>query len=255
MATFAEGDTKMGRKRISLTAAAVAAASTVALALGVSVLLAAPQSPVRANPASNLAIIFYSGDNWANYDSNIGAWDASRVDWPLRFILFGSAEVGYVKNRLDGCGGDPSISPGLCGPGGAQYMHSYDGLANPNWAGFDSDAGQKSASSCSWQNRHFRVYARNDIAGANANYNVDYGFYVFMTVHRDKETLAGCPNQYWSEESDEDHFSWRASQIQGWTPNYTQSFQGNAEAARWWVPGTSYVESDGYVEYIRIAPH
>lgn len=52
------------------------------------------QSPpsVSANPASDLRSISYLNDYWFNYDGS-GSYGSSSVDWPLRFVLYGNAEV------------------------------------------------------------------------------------------------------------------------------------------------------------------
>lgn len=124
---------------------------------------------------------------------------------------------------------------------------NIDNGGQGSWVGYDTDSGQKTAVGCSWY-YHMRVYARSD---TDQNYNPDYGFYVFMTVHQDYETVwPGCPDKYRSYESHESHFIWRAQQV-GWSTSANLSYQYNAETFREWAPN-SWVESNGYVSYIYV---
>jgi hypothetical protein len=224
------------------------------LATGIARSLTEPP-PVQAHTAypGSFSYIYYLNDYWANYDGS-GSYGSSSVDWPLRFILYGSAEVDYVKYRLDGCNGDPTISPQLCNATatGPMQFHNGDNIDNGgqgSWVGTDTDSGIKQTVGCSWY-YHMRVYARSD---TDHNYNPDYSFYVFMTVHQDYETVwPGCfPNKYRSYETHEDHFVWRAQQVPGWVAYPDLSYQYNYEPNREWS-SNAFVESDGYVSYIYV---
>ncbi len=67
--------------------------------------LAPYDDEVRAWFASNLAQVSAgSGDWWYNYDFNSRSVYAANVDWPIRYLFVGYAEVDNVKDRIDGCG-------------------------------------------------------------------------------------------------------------------------------------------------------
>lgn len=137
-----------------LVLAGLASGSALYLALGAAFSFFTPPH-ATADPASNLSVIAYAGDSWENYDFTSPTWDANGVDWPLRFVFYNNAEVDYVKNKIDGCNGDPSISPTICNTlASAQYFWTYDTSdsgGNPtSWLGYDADSGLKQTIGCSW---------------------------------------------------------------------------------------------------------
>lgn len=229
--------------------ATIAAAASAYLASGV-LRLAFDAPSAEAHQASNFTSIQYLNDYWNNYDGD----DSSNADWPLRFVFYGNAEVDLIKDRLDGCGGDPTISPGICNDTvvSSENFGTGDNIDNGgqgSWVGYDTDKGLKETVGCNWY-YHFRVYARSD---TDHNYNPDYGFYVFMTVHQDYETAwPGCqPNRYRSYESTENAFLSRAQSVAGWVTHSNLSYQYNYQPNAEWSPN-SYVESNGYVSYVYV---
>ena len=139
-------------------------------------------------PAGSYAVVLIgnNGDYTYNWDflDDDDPRSSSVVDWGMRFIFAGSAvDVDYIKDRLDGKGNDPSISPKLDGAYSAKYSYMGDGpeQTGSNW---DGDNGIKKYRHCGWNSGHMRIYAQS---GEDHNYDASLGNYVIASAHADLE--------------------------------------------------------------------
>lgn len=197
--------------------------------------------------ASNLQQVSAgSEDWWYNYDFTSTSVYAANVDWPLRYLFAGYAEVDYAKGRIDGCGGDQSLTPCLGSSGGAKYFFGVDS-GTLYW---DQDGGIKSGLHC-MTDYHLRVYAR---PGVDQNYSPVLGWYILGSVHTDVEKISfpwGCENKYFSTEDTQSWFDARARAVPGWTVASNVSDWLNYEPMRW-ADSTHFVESGGYATYVTV---
>ena len=141
----------------------------------------------------------------------------TNVDWPIRFHFVNGAHVNYIKNRLDGQGGDPNLSPELGEFGSGVHLKLWDSLFVDY---HDVDNGIKRGLSCppndpaNWD-YHMRIYAANpDGSSVDFGYSSAWGHWVVASVHRDREYLPWkggplCSNRYYSREADETWFNQR----------------------------------------------
>jgi hypothetical protein len=148
------------------------------------------------------------GDWVWNWDYNSQNEYRSNVDWAMRFIFKGNAEIDYIKDRLDGKHWDPSIHPNLGSMGWSKYSKFYDGGSQTDGE-WDSDRGIKDDRNCNWNWGHMRFYASSS---EDRNYNQTYGYYVVATNHVDSEYVILCTNYYKSLEEHEDDWIWRIQQ-------------------------------------------
>lgn len=191
---------KINNLRVVLPMALVLA-SVAYLGLSVASLFLAP-AHVGASVAPDgtfRRLAIGQGDYVWNWDFNDESEAFDGVDWGMRFIFYNNADVDEVKDRLDGKMVDPRITPFLSYQGWFQYagmQDSYEDEAN-QW---DQDRGIKDDPGCSWNYGHMRVYATS----GDYNYNLDYGYYVVASTHRDHESHFLCDDQYFSTESNED---------------------------------------------------
>jgi len=89
----------------------------------------------------------------------------------MRFLFRENADIDKVKNRIDGCGGDPSISPQACNSGSAKY-HAFNDQGYLQW---DEDGDKKEVNSCSVGAHHMRLYANPWwVYPYDRNYNVTW---------------------------------------------------------------------------------
>ena len=133
-----------------------------------------------------MVLIGNHGDYTYNWDflDDDDPRSSSVVDWGMRFLFAGSVvDVDYIKDRLDGKGNDPSISPELDGGRSAKYSYMGDGpeQTGSNW---DGDNGIKKYRRCEWNSGHMRIYAQS---GEDHNYDASLGNYVIASVHADLE--------------------------------------------------------------------
>ena len=126
------------------------------------------------------------------------------MDWALRFVFGENAEIDKVKDRIDGEGGDPTISPALDSSGSGKKAWVDDGTQQTG-SSWDSDAGIKEGNNCGYDD-HMRFYAQS---GEDRNYNVQWEYYIVASVHHEDHGW-GCPDYFWSWELDED---WWVSRI------------------------------------------
>lgn len=236
--------TKMSRSDLALLMVGVLLVVTGFVAAGLSPL--AGERSARAWTASNLQQVSAgSEDWWYNYDFSSRSVYAANVDWPIRWLFAGYAEVDYVKDRIDGCGGDPSMTPCLGTSGSRKAFFGVDS----GYSYWDQDGGRKAGSSCS-ADYHIRLYARSD---ADQNYSPVLGFYVLASAHLDVEWLGGswCDNRYYSTEATQAWFDARARAVPGWTVASNVSNWLNYEPTRW-ADSAHFVESDGYATYVTV---
>ena len=201
-------------------------------------------------------------DAFMNYDGGNPGY-STNVDWPIRYFFYGGAHVDKIKNRIDGCGNDPSLTPQLCNSGGGvnlKFIDSYPTIQ------YDSDDGKKRSISCAnpWD-YHTRIYAPNpDASSVDFGYNSNWGMWVVASVHRDYEVVwndlpASCSSNYQSLESDEDWFNQRIATMNSllplndrWSSFYTNSYYfGNPELYHQ-GDATHLVESNGYATGARV---
>ena len=77
-----------------------------------------PESALTRHPLGPALLLGNNGDYTYNWDflDDDDPRSSSVVDWGMRFLFAGSVvDVDYIKDRLDGKGNDPSISPELDG--------------------------------------------------------------------------------------------------------------------------------------------
>ena len=147
-------------------------------------------SEVGANtaPAGSYALVLLgnNGDYTYNWDFNddYETRRSDRVYWGMRFIFAGSVvDVDCIKDRIDGKGNDPSITPELSGGRSAKYSFMGDGpeQTGSNW---DKDNSIKKYRLCDWNSGHMRIYAHSN---EDHNYDASLGNYVIASVHADLE--------------------------------------------------------------------
>ena len=207
-------------KKIALLSFLVVAAVGY-MAMSATSLFVAPSS-VSANNAPDGTLFRYTLGhtdyvwNWDFNRKNMAQSEyASNVDWGMRFIFQNNANRNYVKDRLDGAGGDPTISPALDNPiGSKQYAHIDDGHEHVGSV-WDWDKGIKNLPICQWNFGHMRIYGNSGV-----NYNPSLGYYVVASIHRDFEGEPLCDNMFSSRESHEDTWISRIENNLGPTTDY-----------------------------------
>lgn len=219
-----------------------------------------PSRQAEAWTTQNFSWVFApnSLDRFMNYDGGNPGY-STNVDWPVRYLWKGNAEIDKVKDRIDGCGGDPTLFDQRCSSGGPISLHMV--VTGPGDF-YDSDNGKKAGNSCSWD-QHMRLYAD---PGQDRNYNQTWGFYIVSTSHRDYEWLGTswfCSNTYTSTEGnttypDESEYYWNTriiyintfvSDDYGILTN--SQYLANPETYRW-ADGSHLVESNGYGSIITV---
>ena len=246
--------------RCSLLFVAVVAAG-VYLAIAVSGLVFGAPGAYAANeaPSGTFGEISFAGnDSVYNWDFRTsGGAVSNNVDWGMRFIFADDADVEYVRDRLDGDGNDPSITPELGGVGSNMKARLKDGSY---WL-WNFDGGMKNYPGCVLNYGHMRIYARSN----DSMWNNDLGYYVVATLHRDKETVKpwGCSKLYVGYESSE---NWWVSRIQSsdltespynWTIDSTElNWENAADYTDISAPGSDvphWYQSDGYGPIVRVS--
>ena len=192
----------------------------------------------------------FEGDGFYNFDFKSSSAVSTNVDWPLRFIFNDNAEIDKVKDKIDGCGGDPTISPEACSSGSIQGFYYDDGAQFP-YTGWDGDGGKKQANYCLYGANHIRLYANDTV---DRNYNSIWGYYIFGTVHLDYEG-GGTYNctEYYSTETQETWWRNRFSSSLGWDTASSKSFY-NYDAGHWDEYGghDHYTASSGYGSFVEV---
>ena len=135
-------------KRLPLMALVVLGALVYLVASVVSLFVSVATAKANTAPEGSYHLISIDGadavNNW-DYDSTENVGDDT-VDWGMRFLFAGDViNVNYVKNRLDGDGDDPTITPELDGVGFAKFAWLDDGQeqTDSNW---DMDLGHQELS-------------------------------------------------------------------------------------------------------------
>jgi hypothetical protein len=245
----------LGSLRVLATFAVVATAvvgACVYLGLAAMRLAMAPSDASALKTYTLAKVSMGTEDWWWNWDFLGQSESSAAVDVPMRFVFANNAEIDLVKNRLDGCGGDPNISPTQCAYGGSMYQRLSDqapsGNGNGTW--WDSDKGIKHGYFCDYDN-HMRLYARPSY---DRMYSYSLSYYIVASVHLDFEFPYGCTNHYFAEEIEE---QWWVNRINshlwqyGWWANYGTSNWSNYEFGRW-MDNTHYIQSDGYATQVNI---
>jgi hypothetical protein len=204
---------------------AVGAALIAAAFLLLSAIENVPSVSANSVPSgTGYASLSVSSDTIYNWDFDSSSPSSTSVDWGVRFIFKSNAAIDYIKNRLDGVGSDPYISPYLDDNGGQKYAYVDDGPEGGIDFVYDNDSGIKEGPSCDvgWDWGHMRLYVRTS---SDSNYNIQWGYYVIATNHRDFENGA-CSPQYHSYESDESDWNGRLNAVvssHGWS--YSTGYQ------------------------------
>lgn len=185
-------------------------------------------APVEASTAPRNAYArqdLGSGD-WAwNWDFKASREERTNVDWGMRYVFKNNANIRHVKNRLDGQGGDPNITPTWNFFGSTKWGHIYDGsdYQGRGLVEWDSDRGIKDHASCRWNHMHVRFYANG-----NSNYNSRLGYYVIASSHRDLEGGRSCDYRFSSIEFHEDIMNRRVTDNLGTSTSYGWRVYDNA---------------------------
>ncbi len=194
---------RLGNTRLPIMAFVVVGASVYLVASVVSLFVSVATANANTAPEGSYHLISIDGadsvNNW-DYDSTENVGDDT-VDWGMRFLFAGDVvNVDYVKNRLDGEGDDPTITPELDSFGFGKFAWLDDGQeqTDSNW---DMDWGIKNYPGCTWNSGHMRVYAQS---GEDHNYGPTLGNYVIASIHVDQERFGAswmlCHTQYKSYE-------------------------------------------------------
>lgn len=115
---------------------------------------------------------------------------------------------------------------------------------------WDQDNGVKSPLCPTYQTTspHMRIYAN---PGEDYNYNVNWGYYVIASTHRDWQECWSGTQYGWSEDMEDQFASWAyaagytgiADDWQSWSNNESEYWQGN-----------HYWQTDGMATAIEIWP-
>lgn len=230
-------------RTLALAGLAVGSVSYLAVA---SAHIAHEATPARANSAPASAWSWYStyGDNFYTWDFLSTSDSQSNVDWALRFLFTDEAEIDYIKDRLDGHGSNPSISPHLDDDGGKKYAYVFDGIEQTGSA-WDADDGIKEGLSCDWDWRHMRLYAQT---GEDQNYTILWSYYVLASAHRDYEG-GGCSDEFDSTETTEDDWFDRFDVLvssHSWSYSDYYNYFDNDSTTTDIGGGNHTFQSDGY---------
>ena len=143
------------------------------------------------------------GDFVYNWDYRSQSSVRTNVDWGMRLVFADNATTNKVKNKLDGEGSDPNITPPLDNTWGA-IMHGRI-QDNDHPAHWDSDMGKKNTVHCGYNWGHARFYATGP---SDYNQNSTLGHYIVATLHADLEEGGDeeCDNSFRSHESDEQNW-------------------------------------------------
>ncbi|MGH9614744.1 MAG: hypothetical protein ACRD4P_16880 [Bryobacteraceae bacterium] len=239
-------------RRVNPAAAAIATLATIIAAVALGAIIRST-TPVEAWTSNTYQWVTEpnSGQKFMNHDNTAEPGWSTNVDWPIRFLFRQNATVNKVKNRLDGCGSDPSYTVDqVCAKGGD--MHEQF-ITNTNF--YDVDGGKKRGKSCaSPLDEHMRFYAY--AAGYDYNWNPTWGQWIVGSNHRDYEWVLddpiswSCSTQYQSVEVDEDWWNQRIITFNGlispaWGINTNTLQMLNAEGPMW-GDANHYVASNGW---------
>jgi len=209
-------------------------ALAVALGLVLGGCLGRQVPAVGAWTASSSAWLQVQEDGFYNYDFNSQTLSYTNHDWPVTMIFWNNADINRVKTRTYGSGY----------PGSSQYFYMNDGGGGV----WDEDGGIKDVGCPTFGqfSRHLRLYAP---PGADRAYNIQYGFYVLGTTHKDYQecTLGAGGSQFgWSEESE----GYWAGQANSSAVNHNCCLYHNYEAPRW--EGNHYWDNNGYATSVYV---
>ncbi|MFN0093802.1 MAG: hypothetical protein ACKVVT_03360 [Dehalococcoidia bacterium] len=236
----------------SLTRALVPCVLAVAAATYLARAFLSGGSPSRQAVAQNTTVLAWIGapgqDGFYNFDFKSQSATSNNVDWPMRFLFRDNANINKIKNAIDGCGGDPTISPTTCSSGGAQYHRFQD---YPNSAEWDGDGGKKQSNHCTNGAQHMRLYARSS---TDKNHNSEWGYYVFASVHKDWEGgSGGSCTQYFSAEGEEGWWVLRIlNNLPAWTVHSNSYWWSNPDSGHWdtYQGHQHWTESNGWAAYV-----
>jgi hypothetical protein len=140
------------------------------------------------NAATYLALYMGHGDYIVNYDHLSPSFGRTNVDWATHILFY----VGAIG---------PTVVDAVKYPyeGSAQWGAYNDGPQNNSQWGWIGSAGRKKTL-CTSNDNHYRLYGNP----AGANYNIDFGFYTYATIHRDQnECPGGLPPKFGYSENAE----------------------------------------------------
>ena len=212
--------------RLSILALLVAGALLYLAAAVVSLFSAAAANAANTAPTGTYRAIQIGDVNENNLADFSYNWDfdskpnpvssgSNKVDWGMRFLFAGNAvTVDYVKDKLDGAGNNPAITPDISDDGWDQHAFLGDGPQQGTRSNWDSDDGIKNSPGCVWNFGHMRIYARE----GKYNFHPMLGKYAVASTHVDRERPVLCDNIYRSLESDESAWITRISNNLGNQP-------------------------------------
>ena len=192
--------------QLPILALLVSAALLYLVVMVVSLVATVSMVSAGTAPAGSFHKVYIGDDgdyiyNWDFQDNP--SVSSQNVDWGMRFLFAGSAvDVDYVKDRLDGYGQDPSLSPIIFDVGGNKRAYVSDGPEHTGSRWY-SDRGKKNHINCQWNFAHVRIYAQS---GEEHNYDATLGNYVAASIHRDSIKFFDdgwwlCNKKYKSTES------------------------------------------------------
>lgn len=192
------------------------------------------------------------GDGFYNFDfRGYDETDNTEVDWPARFLFRQNAEIDKVKNALDGCGGDPTISPQVCNGGSAKHFIFWDA----GYSLWDDDGGKKQSNSCTSGSQHIRLYANPaNVSPYDRNWNSVWGYYIFGTVHKDYEGgSGGSCTTFYSAEGEEGWWVQRIlDNLGSWSQQSNSYNWFNGDAGHWDLEDGywHWTQSNGWAGYV-----
>lgn len=215
------------RKRRLTYLALVPLLAVLAVVIGVR----ASDAATPANGYTNITFLNGDGtDSFYNYDFQSIPGTATNASMPVGLIFFNNAEVDKVKGLL---GGRYVVGPPLASE---NYAYLRDAPTN---ALYDSDNGRKTGfGSCNGVVDHYRLYADGD----DRMYDVDWGYFVVGTAHRDVNEL--CNASYGYSESAEGRLGGYWNEL-GYRRAHDWIFAYNYEPFR--VDGAHVWDNDGYM--------
>lgn len=136
-----------------------------------------------ASPNRYYAIYLGHGDYFVNYDHTQANFGRTIVDQAVDFLYYRGATRSGIKEYLR--------AAGYRAPGSDQYGAVNDGpQTNSVWQ-FDVDGGNKT-NLCSSNDNYTRIYTTPGGAG----YNIDFGFWVIGSAHRDQYECGGGTRRF-----------------------------------------------------------
>ena len=235
----------------------------------VNLFTAAAANAANTAPSGTYHAIQIGDVNENNQADYAYSWDfdsksrtSDNVDWGMRFLFAGGAvDVDYVKDRLDGAGDNPAITPDISDSGGNIHAFLGDGSQQGTSSNWDTDDGIKNWPGCVANFGHMRIYARE----GEHNFHPMLGNYAVASTHVDIETttlleIPFCRRQFRSWESDESKWITRIrNHLSGQPYNWSigKKFNWRNAAGTSANPaeindGTHSYHSDGYGTVINV---